>query len=255
MKTAKEELKRQRIEVKAGAEPPYYNHITYICIFNYKTKLCTPYSIIHYLTSACSPDFSPLLSTPNITCTSFSAQLHNHCLVGGNRNVLLVSISGAHPQRVLVSGPFIAIGGVNLKGSLKSISYLKPLVMQLRAQHHVLRVIVKRTRPWLLTYREVRGGHLGHVLQTTILASLVAIQASSSLRCIWIIHHAVVHTAIQLESITGMHTVVVVRQDPLNRLSPPEVPDPGPAPPPGPEVSLDDDGLELSESLQRGSDH
>lgn len=116
--------------------------------------------------------------------------------------------------------------------------------MQLRAQNHIFGVIVKRARPRFLANSEVSGSYFVHDLQAAVLTSLVPVQTSCRLGPIGVVHHAVVHAAVQFLGIPWMHAVVEVGQDALDGLATPKVPDAGSAPTAVAEVSLDDDGSE-----------
>lgn len=170
-------------------------------------------------------------------------------------NVLLVTIASTHPQRVLVPGPGGPVRRINVQTLLEIISNLEPLIVQLCAEHHILRVVVERTRPGLLADSEVSGGHLGQLLQAAVLAGLISIQTPRGLGSMRVVHHAVVHTPVQLVAVSLVHAVVEVRQYSLNGLPTPKVPNSRSSPTLAAEVSLDDDGSQLVEAREGGSYH
>jgi hypothetical protein len=81
--------------------------------------------------------------------------------------------------------------------------------MQHLAQVFVARVGVLGAGPGLLADGEVRGGdHLGG-LQAAVLAGGLSVLAYLSVGLVGIVHHAVVHTAIQLQSGVRLEDIIV----------------------------------------------
>eukprot|EP00601_Ochromonadales_sp_CCMP2298_P007134 CAMPEP_0173213546 /NCGR_PEP_ID=MMETSP1141-20130122/25471_1 /TAXON_ID=483371 /ORGANISM="non described non described, Strain CCMP2298" /LENGTH=81 /DNA_ID=CAMNT_0014140799 /DNA_START=157 /DNA_END=402 /DNA_ORIENTATION=- len=81
--------------------------------------------------------------------------------------------------------------------------------MQHLAQVFVARVGVLGAGPGLLADGEVRGGDLLGGLQSAVLAGGLSVLAYLSVRLIGIVHHAVVHTAIQFQSGARLEDIIV----------------------------------------------
>mmetsp|Transcript_1923 Transcript_1923/g.3944 ORF Transcript_1923/g.3944 Transcript_1923/m.3944 type:complete len:323 (+) Transcript_1923:2107-3075(+) len=121
--------------------------------------------------------------------------------------------------------------------------------MQYPAQYIVAGIGVLGASPGLPTDGEVCGGYLLGGLQPTVLAGGLSVLADERVLSVGVVHHAVVNTSIEFQSVVGFENFVYIGHDALDRLPAPEVADMGALPSGRPVVSRADDGSELLEGF------